>query len=33
MLIFGAVLLALGLKPLLGRGKDWRKKVGLDEVI
>ncbi len=32
MLILGAVLLLLGLKPLLTRGaKDWRTKVGLDE--
>jgi TctA family transporter len=30
MLILGAILLLLGLKPLLTRGKDWRAK--LDEV-
>ncbi|MEA3156581.1 MAG: putative tricarboxylic transport rane protein [Betaproteobacteria bacterium] len=31
MLILGAVLLLLGLKPLLVKGRDWRSKVGLDE--
>jgi putative tricarboxylic transport membrane protein len=32
MLILGAVLLLLGLKPMLTKGaRDWRSKVGLDE--
>jgi putative tricarboxylic transport membrane protein len=31
MLILGAVLLLLGLKPLLTKGRDWRSKVGLEE--
>jgi putative tricarboxylic transport membrane protein len=31
MLILGAVLLILGLKPLFAKGKDWRSKVGLGE--
>ena len=31
MLALGAILLVLGLKPLIGKGADWRAKVGLDE--
>jgi TctA family transporter len=31
MLILGVVLLLLGLKPLLTKGRDWRSKVGLEE--
>ena len=31
MLILGALLLLLALKPLLVKGKDWRSKVGLEE--
>ena len=32
MLILGAVLLVLGVKPMLGRGaRGWRASVGLDE--
>jgi hypothetical protein len=27
----GALLLLLALKPLLGKKKDWRAKVGLEE--
>jgi putative tricarboxylic transport membrane protein len=32
MLGLGVLLLLLGLKPLLSKKKDWRSKVGLDEV-
>jgi putative tricarboxylic transport membrane protein len=32
MLCLGVLLLLLGLKPLLSKKKDWRSKVGLDEV-
>ena len=31
MLVLGLILLALALKPLLFKGKDWRSSVGLDE--
>lgn len=31
MLVLGLILLALALKPLIFKGKDWRSKVGLDE--
>jgi putative tricarboxylic transport membrane protein len=31
MLILGAVLLVLGLKPLFAKGKDWRSKAGLGD--
>src|SRR6185503_10844225 len=31
MLVLGAFLLLLGLKPLLTKRKDWRSQVGLDE--
>ena len=31
MLVLGAVLLLLGLKPLFTKGKDWRSKVGLED--
>jgi putative tricarboxylic transport membrane protein len=31
MLIFGALLLLLALKPLFGKKKDWRASVGLEE--
>jgi hypothetical protein len=31
MLALGAVLLALALRPIFFRGRDWRAKVGLDE--
>lgn len=31
MLVLGLILLALALKPLIFKGKDWRAKVGLDE--
>ena len=31
MLVLGLLLLALALKPLIFKGKDWRSKVGLDD--
>ncbi|HUP95640.1 MAG TPA: tripartite tricarboxylate transporter permease [Burkholderiales bacterium] len=31
MLALGAILLVLGLKPLVSKGADWRSKVGLDD--
>jgi TctA family transporter len=32
MLALGLLLLALALKPMLFKGKDWRSNVGLDDV-
>ena len=32
MLVLGALMLIVSLKPLFTKKKDWRAKVGLDEV-